>query len=171
MTNIGIFPGWFIPIAITIALLLVGVGFLVAYRVGAALIRKANAKIPERESWNRERIERFTDTGFGALSIIGFVIAGIFAIGTAGAMVPFDAKYLANYTTTSTIESVEVAVDTGGKYVTETIVLTLDNFEDQVVSYDMRLLESEGSTVDLICGVSWQNWGRTADLWTCSLAS
>ena len=171
MENIGIFPGWFIPIAITIALLIVGVGFLIAYRVVAALILKANAKISEREPWNRERIERFTDTAFGVLSILGFVFAGIFAIGTAVAMVPFDLKYQANYTITSTVTNVETVVDTGGKYVTETLVLTLDNFDDQVVSYDMRLLNSEGTSVDLICGVSWQNYGRSADPWVCELAS
>mgnify|MGYP003522200150 CR=1 FL=1 len=171
MTNIGIFPGWIVLFWITGILLLLGVGFLAAYFIGVARIRAANAKIPEDRRWDRERPDDFFDTGWSIGTVVSFILGAIFAIGTAVAMVPFDLKYQANYTITSTVTNVETVVDTGGKYVTETLVLTPANVAEQVVSYDMRLLNSEGTSVDLICGVSWQNYGRSADLWVCELAS
>lgn len=146
--------------------------FVKEYRASHGGVKPEYYEGPRRDNYaggqDREpRQDDYYGWAFGAIVAGG--IGLLMLIVQLIMLIPYDSKYQSQFEVTGTVESAQGTLDTGTKYVTSEFLVKLDTTDIPLYMSDVRIQDLVGEKVSLICGVSWNDFGRAADSWSCDI--
>lgn len=124
----------------------------------------------ERHGYNRIQID---NENWWVASVLTGSVALLLTIIMICTMVPFDKKYWSWYTISGGITNItSIQLDSDSETtLTGEYIVELDTMRGlPLVMDDQRIRSYEGQQVTLLCSPDWQNWGQSADKWTCDLS-
>lgn len=137
MTEIAILPHlWIIPL---VSVVLLGLGFL-WYFVFEVMFDGGG--------------------GWEVVGIIWWVFSGVTALASLASLVPFQSQYHVFYELRGTVTEVSNQFENGSGELTGYTVLTLDTYDEPIVTSSSRLTASKpGDDLTLLCTLSWEPYG------------